>query len=111
MKLFVIVLVDGQYMSKILKQLSANNFHGTVMPTLSIRKALLSSNNVEPVPMFGGISKVVEYDHSPRPMIFVVVKHDEEVTKLSKLVNETTGGIKDKGFMYSLPIDYLEGID
>ena len=109
MKLFVTVLVEGEYMPKILKKLSENNFHGSVMPTLSIKKALLTSN-VEPVPMFGGISKV-EYDHSPRPMVFVVVKHDEEVKTLARLINEATGGIKDKGFMYSLPIDFLEGIE
>ena len=109
MKLFVTVLVEGEYMPKILKKLSENNFHGSVMPTLSIKKALTS--NVEPVPMFGGISKVVEYDHSPRPMVFVVVKHDEEVKTLARLINEATGGIKDKGFMYSLPIDFLEGIE
>ncbi len=110
MKLFITVLVEGEYMPKILKKLSENNYHGTVMPTLSIRRALLS-NNVEPVPMFGGISKVIEYDHSPRPMIFVVVKNDEEVKKLAAIINETIGGIKNKGFMYSLPIDFLEGIE
>ena len=44
-------------------------------------------------------------------MVFVVVKHDEEVKTLARLINEATGGIKDKGFMYSLPIDFLEGIE
>ena len=39
MKLFVTVLVEGEYMPKILKKLSENNFHGSVMPTLSIKKA------------------------------------------------------------------------
>ena len=40
-----------------------------------------------------------------------VVKEDEEVKILSKLTNEAIGGIKGKGFMYSLPISYLEGLD
>ncbi|MCM1513890.1 MAG: hypothetical protein NC090_02770 [Anaeroplasma bactoclasticum] len=110
MKLFVTVLVEGEYMPKILKKLSDHNFHGSVMPTLSIKKALLNNHN-EPVPMFGGISKVIEYDHSPRPMVFVVVKEDEEVKTLARLINEATGGIQDKGFMYALPIDFLEGIE
>jgi hypothetical protein len=44
-------------------------------------------------------------------MIFVVVKEDEEVKILSKLTNEAIDGIKGKGFMYSLPISYLEGLD
>ena len=44
-------------------------------------------------------------------MIFVVVKQDEEVKKLSGLVNEAIHGIKGKGFMYSVPVNYLEGLD
>ena len=44
-------------------------------------------------------------------MLFVVVKNDEEVKVLSKLVNEAIDGIRGKGFIYSLPISYLEGLD
>ena len=36
---------------------------------------------------------------------------NEEIKKLSGLVKEVVGGIKGKGFMYSLPISYLEGLD
>jgi hypothetical protein len=44
-------------------------------------------------------------------MIFVVVKEDEDVKKLFKLANEVLDGIKGKGFMYSVPVTYLEGLD
>ena len=36
MKLFVTVLVEGEYMPKILKKLSENNFHGSVIPPIKL---------------------------------------------------------------------------
>ena len=44
-------------------------------------------------------------------MLIVVVKNDEEVKVLARLVNEAIDGISGKGFIYSLPISYLEGLD
>lgn len=110
MQLFIVVLTEGDYVPTILKHFSDNNYHGSVLSTRSIHHALMDS--IEPEPYFGGISKVIDAEvEISRPMIFVVVKEDEEVKKLSKLVNEALHGIKDKGFMYSLPISYLEGLD
>jgi hypothetical protein len=69
-------------------------------------------DSIEPEPYFGGLNKVVMGEvEIARPMIFVVVKKDEEVKKLSRLVNESIDGIKGKGFMYSVPVNYLEGLD
>lgn len=109
MQLFITVLVKGEYMPKILKKLSDNGFHGSVMPTRSVKDALLEST-IDEGPIFGGISKVVNYSQASRPMLFVVVKEDEEIRTLCRLVNEATGGIADKGFMYSLPVNFAEGI-
>lgn len=109
MQLFIAVLTEGSYVPTILKKFADNNYHGSVLSTKSIRHALMDS--VEPLPYFGGLSKIVDEEEVPRPMIFVVVKEDDEVKKLSKLANEALGGIRGKGFMYSLPINYLEGLD
>lgn len=110
MQLFIAVLTEGHYASTILKKFSDNNYHGSVLATQSIRHALMDS--VEPLPYFGGFSKLVDsHEEYSRPMVFVVVKNDEEVKILSKLVNEAIDGIKEKGFIYSLPISYLEGLD
>lgn len=109
MQLFIAVLTEGSYVPTILKKFADNNYHGSVLSTKSIRHALMDS--VEPLPYFGGLSKIVDEEEVPRPMIFVVVKEDDEVKKLSKLANSALGGIKGKGFMYSLPINYLEGLD
>ncbi|MDD3170959.1 MAG: hypothetical protein PHO86_01430 [Bacilli bacterium] len=96
-------------MPKILKRLSENSFHGSVLTTMSIKDALLNSN-IDEGPIFGGISRVVNYTQDSRPMLFIVVKDDEEVKTLCRLVNEATNGIADKGFMYSLPVSFAEGI-
>ena len=110
MQLFIAVLTEGHYASTILKKFADNNYHGSVLATQSIRHALMDS--VEPLPYFGGFSKLVDsHEEYNRPMLFVVVKKDSEIKKLSKLVNEAIDGIKGKGFIYSLPISYLEGLD
>ena len=68
--------------------------------------------SIEPLPCFGGISKVVnQHEEYTRPMIFVVVKDDSEVKTLAKLVNEAVGGIKGKGFMYTVPVTFMEGLE
>lgn len=109
MQLFIAVLTEGEYIQPILKKLKDNNYHGSVLATRSIRHALMDS--VEPLPYFGGISKVMDGDEEvPRPMIFLVVK-DEEVKILAGLVNEAIGGIKKKGFMYSIPVGFIEGLE
>ena len=109
MQLFITVLVKGEYMPKILKKLSDNNIHGSVLTTMSIKDALLNSN-IEEGPVFGGFSKMVNYTQDSRPMLFIVVKDDEEVKTLGRLVNEATDGITNKGFMYSVPVNFAEGI-
>lgn len=110
MQLFIVVLTEEYYVPALLKNFHEHNYRGTVLSTKSIHHAFMDS--IEPEPYFGGISKIIEEEiEISRPMILVVVKEDEEVKKLSKVVNETLDGIKDKGFMYSLPISYLEGLD
>ena len=109
MQLFIVVLTEGSYVPQILKEFADHNYHGSVLYTRSIRHALMDT--VEPEPYFGGLSKVVEGEEVARPMIFVVVKIDEEITKLSSLVKKALGDLKNKGFMYALLISYLEGLE
>lgn len=110
MQLFIVVLTDHEFVNPILKKLNENDYHGSVLATKSIHHALMDS--VEPLPYFGGLNKVVESDEElSRPMLFVVVKDDSDVEKLSSLVKEITGPIKGKGFMYSIPINHVEGLD
>lgn len=110
MQLFIVVLTEDQYVLPLLKSYSANNYHGTVLSTKSIHHALMDT--IEPEPYFGGINKMIDQDvEISRPMILVVVKKDEEVKELAKITNQSLSGIKEKGFMYSLPISFLEGLD
>lgn len=110
MLLFFIVLTEYEAMPKILKQMSEYNFKGTVMHSESIRHALLYSD-VEPAPIFGSLNKIIDYEHTEKPTIFVVLKHDSEAEVLKQIVNDATGGITGKGFMFSVPVTYIEGLD
>ena len=123
MQLFIVVLTEGDYVPQIMKNLYQNDYHGSVLSTKSIHHAFMDS--VEPEPYFGGFSKMVDtMTEGNRPMIFVVVKQDDEINvkddlnyeddeikKLSKIVNDSVNGIKGKGFMYSVPVSFLEGLD
>ena len=109
MQLFVTVLTEGEFTAPILSKLADHGFHGSVLATQSIKNAFM--NSIEPDPYFGGISKVVAPGHAPRPMLFVVVKEDEQIKQLTSLVNEAVGGIKGKGLIYTIPVNYIEGLD
>ena len=110
MQLFIIVLTEGEHVPQVMKELYNNNYHGSVLSTKSIHNAFMDS--VEPEPYFGGFSKMVDtVNIINRPMIFVVVKEDSEIKILSKIVNKSLDGIKGKGFMYSMPISFMEGLD
>ena len=108
MQFFVVVLTDHNMVKPILRKLKDNNYHGSVLSTRSIRQALMESD--EPLPYFGGLSKVVEGEEEViRPMITSVVK-DEEVEVLASLVRDVVGKFDGNGFMYSLPINFIEGL-
>ena len=108
MVLFIAVLTESTHVHDILQEFADEGFHGSVLSTRSIRHALMDT--IEPEPYFGGLSKVVEGEEVARPMIFMVCKK-EETTKLMELVNKATGGIKGKGFMFTMPMSHLEGLE
>lgn len=110
MKLFTLILTEGQYMPSILKKISEKGYHGSVLPTMSTKNALLTSE-IDQGPIFGGFSKVVNYSQSSRPMLYIVVKNDDEIKELFHLVKEAVGGnLTNKGFMFVTPVEMVEGI-
>ena len=107
MQLFIIVLFRSGYMQPIFKKLADNGFHGSVISTQSIKEAFM--NSIEPEPYFGGLMRLVDEPHEPRPMLLTVIK-DDEVSQITKLVNEVTKGIVDKGCMFTVPVNFIEGL-
>ncbi|MBQ8292346.1 MAG: hypothetical protein IJX78_00910 [Bacilli bacterium] len=109
MQVFFAVINEFEYMPKILKKLAEAHFHGTVLHSTSIKHELL--NSIEPAPEFGSLSKLTSYEPSNKPTLFVVVKDDQEVEELRSIINKVTGGIKGKGFMFTMPVNYVEGLE
>lgn len=109
MQVFFAVINEFEYMPKILKKLAEAHYHGTVLHSASIKHELL--NSIEPAPEFGSLNKLMSYEPSNKPTLFVVVKDEEEIKDLSNIINKVTGGIKGKGFMFAMPVSYVEGLD
>lgn len=109
MQAIFIILTDTDYLQDLLTKLSENDIHGTVMPTVSIKHALLSSS-VDAAPIFGTISKIVNYDYDSKPTILIVEKEVERIEKIKNIVKDVTNGLVGKGIMFSLPTLFVEGL-
>ncbi len=109
MKVFFAVINEFEYMPKILKKLADAHYHGTVLHSTSIKHELL--NSIEPAPEFGYLSKLTSYEPSNKPTLFVLVKDDKEVEELRDIIIKVTGGIKGKGFIFTMPVEYVEGLE
>mgnify|MGYP005606193897 CR=1 FL=1 len=109
MQVFFAVINEFEYMPKILKKLADAHYHGTVLHSTSIKHELL--NSIEPAPEFGSLSKLVSYEPANKPTLFVVVKDDKEVQELRDIIIKVTGGIKGKGFIFTMPVEYVEGLE
>ena len=94
MQLFIAVLTESEYVSTILKKFADNNYHGSVLETKSIRHALMDS--VEPLPYFGGLSKVVDEEGRP------VVMYHGTMSKFDTFdINKAKEGVFGKGFYFA----------
>ncbi|MGI6709959.1 MAG: hypothetical protein ACOX4W_00735 [Bacilli bacterium] len=110
MYIFVTILYSNENMHKLMKTVYENGYRGSMLPTQGLRSSLLSSQD-EPAPIFGSLSKIVDSNPPQHPALFIILKNEEKINVLKKLVNETLDGIKSKGFMYAFPISFVEGID
>lgn len=109
MKVFFAVINEFEYMPKILRKLADAHYHGTVFHSTSIKHELL--NSIEPAPEFGYLSKLTSFEPANKPTLFVLVKNDQEVEELRDIIVKVTGGIKGKGFIFTMPVEYVEGLE
>ena len=97
-------------MHKLMKAVYENGYRGSMLPTQGLRSSLLSSMD-EPLPIFGSLSKIVDKAPPQHPALFIILKNEERINDLKKLVEDTLDGIKSKGFMFAFPVTFVEGID
>lgn len=108
--LFVVILEKNEYAPTLFKKFQKNGMNGTIIPTGSLKDALMSSND-EPVPTFIGFRRMTDDNMANNTMLFVIVD-EENLAVCKEIVNETTTELKDRaGIMFALPVTFVEGLD
>lgn len=108
MQLLIISLDYSKDFLEALAKLKEENIEAIVFPTTSLKHALLN-NTVDAPPMFGFLSKIVEHDFKESHTVMILV-NDEKLEKIKGIVREITSGLGKKGFMFTVPVSFWEGI-
>ncbi len=108
MQLLVIVLNKIECLEELLKELSENELHGaTILDSKGMAHSLDHFNELS---FMLSLRRVLNPEHKESKTIFMVIK-DDEIDKVSCIVNEVTGGLDkpDTGILFTLPVSHLEG--
>lgn len=106
MQLLVVTLEDTEVFLRMLNKLSINFRQGIVVPTTSLKHALLHSE-IDAAPIFGSLTKLVENNYEPNNTLFLLLT-EEEVEQAKETVRKITEGIEKKGIMFTVPISSME---
>jgi len=110
MQLLVVTLDDSEEFLRTLSKLKEQNMNGIVLPSTSLKHALLSQNAVDDVPIFGSVSKIVRHEFEASHTLLMLVE-ENQLEAAKKTVRDITRGLGKKGVMFALPVSFWEGID
>lgn len=105
--LMVVVLKNDGCKNKVLRAMRAIDKNGTVIPTNSIKHALLR-DDVEPLPIFGGLRQLVDDPSHLETTILLVMNEDELKPTRDAIVNATKDNPTDVALIFALPVIYHE---
>lgn len=108
MQLLVITLDDSDEFLRTLADLKDHGMNGIVIPTTSLKHALLTSK-VDAAPIFGSLSKLIENNFEPSNTVLMLV-NDKELEEAKEIVRIKTKGISRKGVMFAVPVSFWEGL-
>ena len=106
MQLLILNVNDREEFMRAVRGLKQHGFNGIVFPTTSLKHALLDED-VEPAPIFGSISKLVDNDLIKGDTLLMTL--DEEHVELAKAAIRSVK-LKHKGIMYTMPLSSWEEI-
>ncbi len=109
MKLVTIILNKTECLEHLLEEFSENDISGATI--IDSKGMVQELNEHDDLSFLVSIRSLLEPSHKENKTIIMVAK-DEDVKKISAIVNEVTGGLSkpDTGILFTLPIDHLEGI-
>lgn len=109
MKLVLYVMNKTSLMDKFLKELNANGIKGaTIISSTGMGRKLFGN---EDSPMFGGLRTLFEGTRPESNVIMMVVKDDEQVEKVYKIIDDVAGDLNqpNSGIAFALPLDSVKG--
>ena len=109
MKLLVIVLNKTECLERLLTSFGNNQIPGaTIIDSKGMAQELEQFSDMD---FMFSLRMLINPAHRENKTIFMAVP-EELVPKVSKIVNEVTGGLDkpDTGILFTVPIDYIEGI-
>lgn len=110
MQLFTVTVDEWQPFFKVLNGLTEFGMNGLVFSSHNIRNEITHHQEIEPVPMFGFLSKMLKPSEYSKSFTAVIVLDDEKLDAAKKIVRETTTELKHKALMMALPITFCEEI-
>ncbi|MDD3832075.1 MAG: hypothetical protein PHW00_05525 [Clostridia bacterium] len=108
MKMFMIIVTrNDDHLNKLLNNLRDYELKGTVIPTTSIRHAILD-NNIEPLPVFGGLRQLYSKNTDLNTTIMLAVEQ-EELENVKQAVRDVYQDVgQHKALMLATPLSYFE---
>lgn len=109
MVLLVIILNKIECLDLLLKRLAESNIRGaTILDSRGLAQSLVENDEFRFV---ASLRRFLDPGHRENKTIFMVIEK-EKTELVSKITNEVTGGLSnpDSGVIFSIPVDYTEGI-
>lgn len=109
MKLLVLVLNKTECLEEILEKMGEQNLKGaTILDSKGMAHSLSEFSELR---FMASLRMILDPEHQESKTIFMVLE-DKNVELVSKIVNKATGGLDkpDTGVLFTLPVDYTEGI-
>lgn len=109
MQLLTLILKDGHHMGEILKELAEEGVKGgTILEGHGMAEELV---NMEDLPMFGMLRRVLADETQPTCKVVLFVVRDEQVVEARETIKRIVD-LKEPntGIMFVLPITYVEGL-
>lgn len=108
MKLLVFVLNKEEFLEKVLEAyIEAGVAGATILDSEGMGRFLAYE-----VPLFAGFKEFMKGNRPYNKTIISVVRHQETIDDLKKLIDEIVGGLEKPGtgIMFTLPVDWAAGL-
>ena len=109
MQLLTLILKNDRKMDEILKSLAEEGVHGgTILEGRGMGEELV---NIEDIPMFGMLRRVLKDEETPNCKVIIFVLRDEQIVEARKTIKRIVN-LKEpnSGIMFEIPITYVSGL-